>query len=206
MRIGIAQIDRYFIAKKQYNIDIHDIDVDPLDIGSIHRLDEYKLIGKLRLALIFIPFYYMIFKRKYTYQYMQTFSEIITIASKSDKIIQLFNAYAIFIRKKYGYYAYVAHYKAPEEFDQAHISNDLRSQLMIQSFQDNALKILDDISSSSISDLLNIDSLSDVSRMEMHLEPLGYYEIVALKELKLYTYLMSFAYLCILTLFLYYFM
>lgn len=175
----------YEEAKAQYDSDIEEIDEKSVvDVSQKTTIRGYALIGGLRLKLLFIPFYYYFFRKKYLHQYYEAFSSVIDEISRNKVILQLFSAYDVKICKKFGYYMFGATYVVPEEFNEASIGMAERSELVIQHFQESAVKLVDDIYSTKLVDMLNIDSLSNVYNLEMHLEPLGFYELVALDRLK----------------------
>lgn len=169
--------------KKLKNIYKSDIkDFDSVDRGDTFRINEYKFVGFLRTAIIWIPFVYIYMKYKYLYKYYYSFNLVISTLVNSKGFAKVFNIYSIYCVNRYGYYIFESKHAIPEEFQQAHIDTKLSEELIVQHFQDTALKLFDDISEHEISDRLNLDSMGG-NKLELFLEPDGYYEIIALKEL-----------------------
>jgi len=171
----------YKKLKKLYKSDTKDL--NSTDFGDTLRINEYRFIGKLKMILLFIPFAYTYMRFKHQYNYFYAFNLVIDTLSRNHKFTKIFEIYSIICTNRYGYFIFESKHAIPEEFKEKHINPDVYKDLVVQHFQDTAIKLFSDIGEHEVSDVLNLDSISN-NKLELFLEPDGYYELIALKELR----------------------
>lgn len=170
--------------------------IDDTDIGNIHKRYEYGFTGKLRLAIIFIPLYYFLFKRQKTYEFYLNYNACIEELASSSTLRKLFEVYNIQTWKKYGYYCFVSKYSIPKEIiDAAQDSGnvDIHADTAISLFTKSINDLQMDFEDYKLGDYLNISSGINITsskdinipEMELHLEPVSMYDIVALDDISL---------------------
>ena len=170
----------YKDAENAYKSDVRNFDFT--ERGNIHRIDEYRFIGKLRKSLIFSPLKFFRFQRAEQYRYHRSVKLCIDEVTKSEELRHLFEIYGIHAINKYGYFTFASQYTIPDELSEAGIPQGGKQALIVQHFTTSASRIIDDVGSTKFFDLVTVDSLTDATRLELHFEPFGMYESVAIKD------------------------
>lgn len=171
-----TSIHEFNLVKKEFGDSL-------IDISDPRVLRDFNWFGKKRLLYILLPFYALYSYAKAFIEYEESLSNAIRAIERSNNLKRLIEIYQIKIKKQYGLLVFESEYSIPDEYKEADLPEGRLQQLIVDDFSRTTMAMIDDVADSEFADLVNIEGVENTNRLRLVLEPVGYYECTAFKNM-----------------------